>query len=61
MTFSRLRHIVIALGAVLLLTFLFVKTQTIGFVQHERFVGDLRQLQKASVSRWRPRRAAYPT
>ena len=50
MTFSRLRHIVIALGTVLLLTFLFVKTQTIGFVQHERFVGDLRQLQKLDAT-----------
>ncbi|MCZ6678143.1 MAG: ATP-binding protein [Candidatus Poribacteria bacterium] len=45
MMLSRLPNLAIALGAVLLLTFLFVKTRAIDFEVHNQFIGDVRRLK----------------
>ena len=45
MILSRLPNLAIALGAVLLLTFLFVKTRAIDFEVHNQFIGDVRRLK----------------
>ncbi|MCZ6675757.1 MAG: hypothetical protein O7E52_00755, partial [Candidatus Poribacteria bacterium] len=50
MTWSRLRNLLIALGAVLLLTFLFVKTRAVNFEAHNRFIGDLRRLKELDAT-----------
>ena len=50
MSASHLRHGVIILGIVLLLTFLFVQSRAVDFATHARFSGHLRQLQEVDTT-----------